>query len=73
MGAGGHVMMPAPLYHSAVGMRMTKSLFFWPDGVAVENNGAVPDFEYAPTRNDFLNQYGDYQEFYLSKLLTQQP
>ena len=73
MGAGGHVVMPAPLYHSAVGMRMTKSLFFRPDGVAVENNGAVPDFDYAPTRNDFLNEYADYQEFYLSKLLTQLP
>jgi len=71
MGAGGHVVAPAPLYHSAVGMRITKSLFYRPDGVAVENNGAVPDFDYAPTRNDFMNGYADYQRFYLEKLLQQ--
>ncbi len=71
MGAGGHVVAAAPLYHSAVGMRITKSLFYRPDGVAVENNGAVPDFDYAPTRNDFMNGYADYQSFYLEKLLQQ--
>jgi hypothetical protein len=71
MGAGGHVVEQTPLYHSAVGMRMTKSLFFRPDGVPVENNGAEPDFPYTPTRNDFLNGYTDYQKFYLGKLLEQ--
>jgi hypothetical protein len=73
MGAGGHVVEQSPLYHSAVGLRMTKSLFFRPDGVPVENNGAVPDFPYTPTRADFMNSYADYQKFYLGKLLEQIP
>ena len=69
MGAGGHVEAQPPLNFSRVGFRMTKSLFFRPDGVAVENNGAVPDIEYQITRNDFLYDFVEYREFYLSKLL----
>jgi C-terminal processing protease CtpA/Prc len=38
MGAGGHVENQAPLFYSQLNVRMTKSLFFRPDGVAVENH-----------------------------------
>jgi len=69
MGAGGHVMVQSPLNFSQVNLRMTKSLFFRPDGVAVENNGAVPNIPYTITRSDFVNEYKGYQEFYTGKLL----
>jgi hypothetical protein len=68
MGAGGHVEEVGPLYFSGETLRLTKSLFYRPDGVPVENNGAVPDFEYAPTAADFAGEYADYQAFYLEKL-----
>ena len=48
---------------------MTKSLFYRPDEVAVENNGAAPDIPYTITRDDFMYGYKNYQTFYLSKLL----
>ena len=69
MGAGGHVVEQPRLFYSQIGIRMTKSLFYRPDGVAVENNGAVPDYPYEPTRDDFTYGYRDYRAFYLSKLL----
>lgn len=68
MGAGGHVEVQAALNFSQLGSRMTKSLFYRPDGVPVENNGAVPDIPYTITREDFVNGYKDYQKFYLNKL-----
>ena len=69
MGAGGHVEVQPALYFSQLGTRMTKSLFYRPDGVPVENNGAVPDIAYAITRDDFMYGYRDYQRFYLAKIL----
>ena len=69
MGAGGHVVEMPPLNHSGISPRMTKSLFYRPDGVAVENNGAVPDISYTITRDDFVYEYRGYQKFYTEKLL----
>ena len=48
---------------------ITKSLFYRPDGVAVENNGAEPDIQYTPTRQDLMGGYKGYQSFYLMALL----
>jgi hypothetical protein len=64
-----HVVEQPPLFYSRIQARMTKSLFFRPDGVAVENNGAVPDIGYTITRDDFMYGYKNYQKFYLEKLL----
>lgn len=69
MGAGGHVEVQQPLYYSRITFRMTKSLFYRPDGVPVENNGAVPDINYTITRDDFVGGYKNYQKFYTEKLL----
>jgi C-terminal processing protease CtpA/Prc len=71
MGAGGHVTDEEPLYNSQLNLRLTKSLFFRPDGIPVENNGAKPDVPYAITRDDFTNGYRGYQAFYIKKLLEQ--
>lgn len=68
MGAGGHVIELPLLNNSQILVRMTKSLFYRPDGIAVENNGATPDITYFPTQNDFVNEYQDYQNFYLNEL-----
>jgi C-terminal processing protease CtpA/Prc len=70
MGAGGHVLEMAALPYSGNSLRMTKSLFFRPDGTAVENNGVVPEVGYTITRDDFLYGYRNYQATYLAKLLS---
>lgn len=70
-GMGGHVGRLPALNFSQINVQVTKSLFFRPDGVAVENNGATPDYPYSPTENDFVNGYEDYQKFYLEKLLQE--
>ncbi len=72
-GLGGHVNELPPLNNSQIAIRMTKSLFFRPDGVEVENNGAVPDVPYSITRDDFMYGYKGYQEFYLKTLLSKLP
>ncbi len=69
MGAGGHVSSNSPLNYSQINVSMTRSLFFRPDGVPVENNGAVPDYPYEITTDDFINGYKGYREFYTQKLL----
>lgn len=69
MGAGGHVGENSPLNYSQITVNMTRSLFFRPDGVAVENNGAVPDYSYDITVDDFMNGYKGYRNFYTQKLL----
>ena len=69
MGAGGHVVDAPSLNNSGIQISLTKSLFYRPDGVAVENNGVAPDFPYTITRDDFIYQYRNYQRFYLKKLL----
>lgn len=68
-GLGGHVTEQPALFHSQVAFRMTKSLFYRPDGVEVENNGAVPDIEYKHTWDDLMNGYTDYQQFYTGEVL----
>jgi hypothetical protein len=68
MGAGGHVTEQPLLNYSGLNVHMTKSLFYRPDGVPVENNGAEPDFLYAPTKADFVGKYADYQKVYLNKI-----
>lgn len=68
MGAGGHVVSVPALNYSSNTLSITKSLFFRPDGVEVENNGVVPDIKYEPTRDDFLYQYRNYQARYLDEV-----
>jgi hypothetical protein len=68
MGAGGHVIKLPPLSNSQINVRMTKSLFYHPNKVAIENNGASPDIKYTPTRDDFVYEYRGYQKFYLEEL-----
>ncbi len=68
MGAGGHVIKLPPLSSSQISVRMTKSLFYHPNAVAIENNGASPDINYRPTRDDFTYEYRGYQKFYLNEL-----
>lgn len=70
MGLGGHVENLPALNYSGMKLRMTKSLFYRPDGTPIENNGAVPDYPYTITRNDFLFDYKGYQEAYLQTLFT---
>ena len=69
-GLGGHIEEPEPLSFSGLNLRITKSLFYRPDGVAVENNGAVPHVPYSITRDDYIYEYKDYQKFYLMTLLN---
>ncbi len=69
MGAGGHVLELSALNFSANELRITKSLFYHPNGTPVENNGVTPDFAYPITRSDFLNEYQDYQKAAVEKLL----
>lgn len=73
MGAGGHVEEFAPLNYSANTLRMTKSLFYHPNGTPIENNGASPDVGYKPTRDDFLYGYKNYQQKYLEEVLKRVP
>lgn len=68
MGAGGHVQEIPPLNYSQIKVRMTKSLFYRPSGVAVENNGAEPDIPYTITRDDIMYDYRPYQQFYLNEM-----
>ncbi|OFZ30517.1 MAG: hypothetical protein A2622_08955 [Bdellovibrionales bacterium RIFCSPHIGHO2_01_FULL_40_29] len=69
MGAGGHVTQNSPLNYSQITVSMTRSLFFRPDGVPVENNGAAPDYPYEITLEDFMGGYKNYRAFYEAKLL----
>ncbi len=69
MGAGGHVTENEPLNYSQITVSMTRSLFFRPDGVPVENNGAAPDYPYEITYDDFVGGYKGYREFYTARVL----
>ncbi len=69
MGLGGHVVKQGALFYSQITPEMTKSLFYRPDGVAVENHGAVPDFDYPITHDDFKYGYQDYRNFYTDRIL----
>lgn len=68
-GLGGHVTELPNLPNSQLAIRMTKSLFYRPDGVAVENNGAEPDYQYTHSRDDFMFGYREYRKFYTDKML----
>ncbi|MGE4131784.1 MAG: S41 family peptidase [Bdellovibrionales bacterium] len=71
-GLGGHVQnYPAALPYSQLQFTLTKSLFYRPDGVAIENNGAVPDQTYTITREDVMYGYRQYQKAYLEYLFQQ--
>jgi C-terminal processing protease CtpA/Prc len=73
-GLGGHInMYPAPLPNSQMKFSLTKSLFYRPDGVAIENNGAVADERYVITRDDVLYGFKDYQKAYLAYLTQMLP
>ena len=69
MGLGGHVGQMPALNYSGINIAYTKSLFFRPDGVAVENNGAEPDVPYTITRDDFMYGFKNYQKAYLKTLM----
>lgn len=69
MGAGGHVTEMPSLNFSQIRINMTQSLFYRPDGVEVENNGAVPNIPYIITAEDFTDSYVKYRETYTQKLL----
>ena len=71
MGAGGHVISLPPLANSQLKVRMTKSLFYHPNNIAIENNGASPDIKYTHTRADFMYGYKEYQKFYTEKILEE--
>ena len=68
MGAGGHVTPITPLPFSNISVNMTKSLFYRPDGVPVENNGAVPHIQYEIKASDAVNGFTEYQKAYLKAL-----
>ncbi len=73
-GLGGHVQSyPVGLPYSQLRLRMTKSLFHHPDGQPIENNGAMPDRFYSPTRQDVIGEFKDYQKAYTDYLLEQLP
>jgi Peptidase family S41/PDZ domain len=70
-GLGGHVQeFPAGLPNSQMKFRITKSLFYRPDGVAIENNGAVPDTNYIIKRDDVLFGFKEYQKTYTDYIMT---
>lgn len=73
MGLGGHVTEMPDLVNSGIKYRITRSLFYRPDGVPVENNGAVPDYPYEITADDFINGYKNYRDYYTKILLSQLP
>ncbi len=73
MGAGGHVESLTPLTNSQIKVDITRSLFYRPDGVAVENNGAIPDIEYKTTINDFKYGHQEYQKFFTEKIMELVP
>lgn len=68
-GLGGHVVELPPLTYSRMTTRITKSLFYRPDGVPVENNGAVPDINYDITRADVMYGFKEYRTFFTEKVL----
>lgn len=73
-GLGGHIdNYAAPLPNSQMTFSLTKSLFYRPDGVAIENNGAVPDQDYVITRDDVMYGFKDYQKAYLAYLTQMLP
>lgn len=73
MGLGGHVEEQVPLFYSQIQPRITKSLFYHPNGTPIENNGASPDVPYQPSRDDFMYGYRDFQNFYVAELLKHVP
>ena len=68
MGLGGHVTEIPNLNYSQIKLRMTRSLFYTPKDVEIENNGVTPDVQYKITRYDFLYDYKEYQKAYLKEL-----
>jgi hypothetical protein len=70
MGAGGHVVDGFRLPYSGNNLRMTKSLFYHPNGTAIENNGATPDYPYTITMEDYLYGYREYRAKYTETLLS---
>jgi hypothetical protein len=73
MGLGGSVWPEGPLYYSRITPELTTSLFFHPNGTAIENVGAIPDIHYQPSRNDFLYGYREFRDFYTQEVLKLVP
>jgi len=61
MGAGGHVVAAAPLQYSGNEVRITKSLFYHPNGKEIEGLGVTPDIIYETTIEDYTSGYVPYQ------------
>jgi len=68
MGAGGHVVSAAPLQYSGNEIRITKSLFYHPNGKPIEGLGVTPDVVYEPTIDDYLSGYVPYQKAVFEQL-----
>lgn len=68
MGLGGHVVGMPTLNNSGIELRMTKSLFFHPDGRPIENFGVQPDINYEITRDDFLYEFQEYHQKALTEV-----
>ena len=70
MGAGGHARPGFVLKHSKINVKIPRMLFYLPNGLALENHGAKPDYIYQETREDILYGFRPYQHDYLSKALA---
>ncbi len=70
-GLGGSVMEIPSLTNSRLDVRLTRTLFFKPNGDPVENNGAIPDREYQITRDDVMYGYKTYLSKVTGYLLEQ--
>ena len=68
-GLGGHIGRIAPLPTSQLKTVLTKSLFYRHDGVAIENNGVVPDINYEIGFEDIQSKFVTYKDFYTEKVL----
>lgn len=68
-GLGGSVNSIPNLPFSQISIRLTQTLFYHPNGQAIENHGVKPDFPYAITTEDFLGKYIKYREFYTKRVL----
>lgn len=68
-GLGGSVASIPNLPFSQISVRLTQTLFYHPNGQAIENNGVKPDIPYTITAEDFLGGYSQYRKFYTEKVL----
>ncbi|MBE8222039.1 MAG: protease-like activity factor CPAF [Bdellovibrionales bacterium] len=68
-GLGGSVSSIPNLPFSQISVSLTRTLFYHPNGKAIENNGVTPDLPYTITPKDFNGGYVKYRKFYTKKAL----